>query len=104
MIHSFPSGSILLRGAILVAEDGRDRRPCLRTLSLLEVPALLDLMEVYLAEVDHGSARGRAAAEVVLRIGTGLAHRLGIHCVAYVGLMCENATARDWRCLFAELN
>jgi hypothetical protein len=97
MVDSFPPGSILLPAAILAAEDGL---PCPRQISLLEIPTLLDLMDFYLAEVDHSSAPGRAAAEGVLLIGTGLAHRMGIHCDAYIGLMCEHATARDWRFLY----
>lgn len=102
MIDCFPPGSILLAGAILLADDGRDRLPCPRVLAELDVGTLLDLMEAYLGEVDDDSARGRAAAEAVLRIGTGLAHRLGIHCVAYISLMCERATASDWRYFFPE--
>ena len=74
--------------------------PDARSILAMSVAELLDLIESHLARANDETAEGRAASAAVLRIGAGLAHRLGIHCPVFVAVICQGATASDWRTLF----
>ena len=85
---------------VLILHTSTVTIPDAQSILAMSVADLLDLIESQLARANDETPDGRAASAAVLRIGTGLAHRLGIHCPVFVAVICERATASDWRALF----
>lgn len=82
--------------AFFVREGGETHFPSTQTLAEMSTVRLLDLMVEYeeMAEEEPHLAV-RATVSLGL-IATALAHRLGIHCEAYVAVMLDGITASEW--------
>jgi hypothetical protein len=99
MPHPMPELS-LSADAFLVHDGGETHFPCAGTIQEMSTSRLLELMEEYESMAAEDLRNAQPACAAIRRIADGLAHRLGIHCPAYIALMCDSSTARDWRNLF----
>lgn len=69
--------------------------PSQRALAAMDLDELLALMEAHAEEApaDHHAP--------ILDIAAALAHRLGIHCESYLGLIVAATSPLEWRALVA---